>query len=122
MNVHLSNFINPLILLVGFICCCFMVFLLFYCPVFVRLSYRLCNERFSINKVYYYYYYHTQVRVWSRSEQRAEGFCRAVSGPVRVCASVEEAARGADVIVTVTRCTEPVLLGQWVKPGAHVAG
>lgn len=63
-----------------------------------------------------------QVRVWSRSRQRAETFCRSVAGPVTVCVSVEEAVRGADVIVTVTRSTEPVLLGQWVKPGAHVAG
>lgn len=29
---------------------------------------------------------------------------------------------GADVIVTVTGSTEPVLYGQWVKAGAHVAG
>lgn len=62
-----------------------------------------------------------EVRVWSRTKERAEMFCQSVGGPVRVCTSVEEAVRGADVIVTVTRCTEPVLFGQWVKPGAHVA-
>uniref|UniRef100_A0A4W6CS01 Ketimine reductase mu-crystallin n=1 Tax=Lates calcarifer TaxID=8187 RepID=A0A4W6CS01_LATCA len=52
-----------------------------------------------------------EVRVWKTP----------VSGPVTACVSVEEAVRGADVIVTVTRCTEPVLFGQWVKAGAHVA-
>ncbi|XP_031147125.1 ketimine reductase mu-crystallin [Sander lucioperca] len=62
-----------------------------------------------------------EVRVWSRTRQKAERFCRSVSGPVTVCVSVQEAVRGADAIVTVTRCTEPVLFGQWVKPGAHVA-
>ncbi|XP_070783452.1 ketimine reductase mu-crystallin [Enoplosus armatus] len=62
-----------------------------------------------------------EVRVWSSSGQRAERFRSSVSGPVTVCVSVEEAVRGADAIVTVTRCTEPVLFGQWVKPGAHVA-
>ncbi|XP_033962571.1 ketimine reductase mu-crystallin [Pseudochaenichthys georgianus] len=62
-----------------------------------------------------------EVRVWSRTGQGSERFCRSVSGPVTVCVSAEEAVRGADVIVTVTRCTEPVLFGQWVKPGAHVA-
>ncbi|KAK5905721.1 hypothetical protein CgunFtcFv8_001650 [Champsocephalus gunnari] len=62
-----------------------------------------------------------EVRVWSRTVQGSERFCRSVSGPVTVCVSAEEAVRGADVIVTVTRCTEPVLFGQWVKPGAHVA-
>ncbi|XP_070708596.1 ketimine reductase mu-crystallin [Pempheris klunzingeri] len=62
-----------------------------------------------------------EVRVWSRTKQRAESFCQSVSGPVKACASVEEAVTGADAIVTVTRSTEPVLFGQWVKPGAHVA-
>ncbi|KAJ4940627.1 hypothetical protein JOQ06_026924 [Pogonophryne albipinna] len=62
-----------------------------------------------------------EVRVWSCKGQGSERFCRSVSGPVTVCVSAEEAVRGADVIVTVTRCTEPVLFGQWVKPGAHVA-
>lgn len=63
-----------------------------------------------------------QVRVWSRSREGVERFGRSVSGPVTACVSVEEAVRGADVIVTVTTSTEPVLFGQWVKPGAHVAG
>ncbi|XP_042364397.1 ketimine reductase mu-crystallin [Plectropomus leopardus] len=62
-----------------------------------------------------------EVRVWSRTRQGGERFCSSVSGPVMICASVEEAVRVADAIVTVTRCTEPVLFGQWVKPGAHVA-
>lgn len=63
-----------------------------------------------------------QVRVWSRTRKWVEKFSQSVSGPVKICDSVEEAVRGADAIVTVTRCTEPVLFGQWVKPGAHVAG
>ncbi|XP_022598969.1 ketimine reductase mu-crystallin [Seriola dumerili] len=62
-----------------------------------------------------------EVRVWSRTKERAEKFMHSVTGPVTPCVSVEEAVKGADVIVTVTRCTEPVLFGQWVKPGAHVA-
>ncbi|KAG9333661.1 hypothetical protein JZ751_010730 [Albula glossodonta] len=63
----------------------------------------------------------TQVRVWSRRRERAEQFARAVAGPVTMCSSVKEAVEGADVIVTVTMAKEPVLQGEWVKPGAHVA-
>ncbi|MEQ2193964.1 hypothetical protein XENOCAPTIV_019641, partial [Xenoophorus captivus] len=63
-----------------------------------------------------------EVRVWSQTKERVERFVRSVEGPVRGCSSAEEAVRGADVIVTVTRSTEPVLYGQWVKAGAHVAG
>ncbi|MED6283787.1 hypothetical protein CHARACLAT_012523 [Characodon lateralis] len=62
-----------------------------------------------------------EVRVWSQTKERVERFVRSVEGPVRRCSSAEEAVRGADVIVTVTRSTEPVLYGQWVKAGAHVA-
>lgn len=62
-----------------------------------------------------------EVRVWSRSKEKAETFAQSLTGPVKPCECVEEAVRGADVIVTVTRSTEPVLFGHWVKPGAHVA-
>ncbi|XP_067100301.1 ketimine reductase mu-crystallin [Osmerus mordax] len=62
-----------------------------------------------------------EVRVWSPRRETAAKFASSVDGAVSVCDSVEEAVRGADVIVTVTRATEPVLLGKWVKPGAHVA-
>jgi len=60
--------------------------------------------------------------VWSRTREGVEKFLHSVGGAVKGCGSVEEAVRGADVIVTVTGSTEPVLCGQWVKPGAHVAG
>src|ERR1043166_3776840 len=34
--------------------------------------------------------------------------------------SAEQAVRGADVVVTVTSSTTPVLKGAWLKPGSHV--
>lgn len=62
-----------------------------------------------------------EVRVWNHTRQGAERFSQSVSGPVTVCSSVKEAVSGADVIVTVTKSVKPLLFGQWVKPGAHVA-
>ncbi|KAM8887723.1 ketimine reductase mu-crystallin [Synchiropus picturatus] len=62
-----------------------------------------------------------EVRVWGTNKERMAKFCDAVTGPVKACDTVEEAVRGADAIVTVTRLTEPLLFGRWVKPGAHVA-
>lgn len=49
-------------------------------------------------------------------------FASSVNGPVRVCSSAQEAVSGADVIITVTMATTPILLGDWVKPGAHING
>lgn len=61
-----------------------------------------------------------EVRVWGRTKENVDRFARTVRGPVRVCSSVKEAVLGADVIVTVTMATEPVLFAEWVKPGAHI--
>ena len=36
--------------------------------------------------------------------------------------SLEEAVRGADVIVTVTLAKKPVVFGEWVKTGAVLCG
>ena len=57
-----------------------------------------------------------EVRVWS--PRRAREF--AERHGVRAAASAADAVRGADVIVTATTATEPVLRGEWLSPGAHV--
>jgi alanine dehydrogenase len=57
-----------------------------------------------------------EVRVWS--PRRAQVF--AEEHGVRAAASAEEAARGADVVVTATTSPKPVLFGEWLSPGAHV--
>ncbi|KAM4697441.1 ketimine reductase mu-crystallin [Rhinophrynus dorsalis] len=61
-----------------------------------------------------------EVRIWSRSRGKAEQFAQTAGGGVRVCSTPQEAVNGADVIITATMATEPVLFGDWVKPGAHV--
>jgi alanine dehydrogenase len=57
-----------------------------------------------------------EVRVWS--PRRGAEFAR-VHG-VTAAPSAEAAVRGADVIVTATSATTPVLAGAWLAPGAHV--
>jgi ornithine cyclodeaminase len=65
-----------------------------------------------------------RVRVWSRSRANAEAFARnqaeANGPPIEVCATAEDAVRGADLICTTTAAKEPVLEGAWLAPGAHV--
>ncbi len=58
-----------------------------------------------------------EVRVWSRTPEHARRFA-ARHGAMPM--DVERAVRGADVVVTATNAIEPILKGEWLKPGAHV--
>jgi len=60
----------------------------------------------------------TEVRIWSRTFANAQKLANEVGA--KACATVEEAASGADVIVTVTLATSPILCGKWVKSGALI--
>src|SRR5215207_5474670 len=57
-----------------------------------------------------------EVRVWS--PRRAAAFAN--EHGVLATASPEEAVRGADVVVTATTSTTPMLFGEWLSPGAHI--
>lgn len=63
------------------------------------------------------------IALWGRNPDKAEALAaelRASGFPARACASAQVAAEGADMICTVTASRDPVLKGEWVKPGAHV--
>ncbi len=40
--------------------------------------------------------------------------------PIAVATSVREAVADADIVCTVTAAPEPILKGEWLKPGTHV--
>jgi ornithine cyclodeaminase len=64
-----------------------------------------------------------EVRVWSRSGDRARRFAAAIKAEgtnIVVCESARQAAEGADIVCTVTSSREPVLFGDWIAPGTHV--
>lgn len=65
-----------------------------------------------------------RVVAYSRDEQRRKQFCdemtTALNVPVAPVATAEEAARGIDVIITITNAREPVLYGAWISPGTHI--
>jgi ornithine cyclodeaminase/alanine dehydrogenase-like protein (mu-crystallin family) len=63
-------------------------------------------------------------RVASRSMERARVLADELKGscafPVEAVATVEEALRDADLIVTATNSTEAVVRREWVRDGAHI--
>ena len=58
-----------------------------------------------------------EVRVWSPTAAHAHRFASRHGARAM---GAEDAVRGADVIVTATSSQQPVLRGEWLKPGAHV--
>jgi ornithine cyclodeaminase/alanine dehydrogenase-like protein (mu-crystallin family) len=65
-----------------------------------------------------------RVRIWSRNLENARRLAEEegerLGLTVEAVSSVRAAVEGADLICTVTAATEPVLLGEWIAPGAHV--
>ena len=66
----------------------------------------------------------SDVRVYSPDAARRAAFCaeaaEALDCPVVACDRPEDAVEGADVVVTATRTTRPVLRAEWLAPGTHV--
>ncbi|THD58520.1 ornithine cyclodeaminase family protein [Phenylobacterium sp.] len=64
------------------------------------------------------------IAVWGRSADRAAAFAAKVGAELGVKAhaspTAREAVADADIVCTVTPSKEPILLGAWVAPGAHV--
>jgi alanine dehydrogenase len=62
--------------------------------------------------------------VYSRDAARREAFCAdiasATGADATPVASAEEAVSAADIVVTATTAREPVMRGEWLRPGAHI--
>ncbi|MFL6725807.1 MAG: ornithine cyclodeaminase family protein [Sphingomicrobium sp.] len=65
-----------------------------------------------------------EILLWGQSAQRtselAERMTEVLGQNITPVANGRAAAAKADVICTVTSSAEPVLLGEWVKPGTHI--
>jgi ornithine cyclodeaminase len=64
-----------------------------------------------------------RARIWARRMDQASAAAAASAElgiPVEPAATVVDAVRGADVIVTTTPATKPILMAAWLEPGQHV--
>jgi thiomorpholine-carboxylate dehydrogenase len=60
----------------------------------------------------------SHIRIWSPTRANAERCAADIGGSAS--ADAESAVRDADIVVTVTNASTPVLMGRWLKPGALV--
>ena len=65
-----------------------------------------------------------EILLWGRSPEKTRAFAeqmsKAIDREIIVVSDAREAAERSDVICTVTSSREPVLLGEWVRPGTHI--
>ncbi|UWQ74524.1 ornithine cyclodeaminase family protein [Leisingera sp. M658] len=60
-----------------------------------------------------------QIRVWNRTGSKAGNLCAKYPGTLHA-PELETAVRAADIIVTCTMSSEPVIKGEWLSPGQHL--
>lgn len=64
------------------------------------------------------------VKVFSRSGERREAFAaemiEELGAEVVAVGSAQDAVAGADIVITITTARDPVLRGEWLRPGVHI--
>jgi ornithine cyclodeaminase len=65
-----------------------------------------------------------EILLWGRSAEKTREFAERMSAElgrtITAVPDAREAASRADVICTVSSSPEPIVLGEWVKPGTHI--
>lgn len=60
-----------------------------------------------------------RLRVWNRTIAKAEQLAKITPG-LTVADDLERAVRRADIVVSATMSTQPVIHGDWLRPGQHI--
>lgn len=65
-----------------------------------------------------------EVKVYSRNPENRERFCQQMIAELGLAnirpVEMPQEAADTDIIVTITSSREPVVLGEWLKPGTHI--
>jgi ectoine utilization protein EutC len=66
----------------------------------------------------------SELVVWSRSSGKAEAYAlkmrKTLNIGVRVAATAEDVVQHADIVVTTTPATKPIIRRDWLRPGLHI--
>ncbi|XP_070185516.1 ketimine reductase mu-crystallin-like isoform X2 [Littorina saxatilis] len=73
---------------------------------------------YALSHLYNFY----EVTIWNHRPEKAKALAAELGNHVTSVDDAEKAVRDADVIVTATNSSTPVLKAAWVKSGAHVNG
>ncbi|MDU8929389.1 ornithine cyclodeaminase [Alisedimentitalea sp. MJ-SS2] len=73
----------------------------------------------SVREAYGTLFPDAQFTIWNRSPEGAQAMAAEFEG-LTVAGDLEEAIGAADVIVSATMSSEPVIRGAWLKPGQHI--
>jgi len=60
------------------------------------------------------------IRVWDIRPEAANTFAAEIKNRARAAETVQAAAQGANIIVTTTPSTKPLILNEWVADGTHI--
>lgn len=60
-----------------------------------------------------------QINIWNRTQDKAQALADTLPG-VTVADDLETAVRNADIIVSATMSTDPIIRGDWLRPGQHL--
>ena len=66
-----------------------------------------------------------QIRIWNHRYEGAQTLTKELTAKGKYAVayqSAEECVKDADVIVTATFASSPILKAKWIKPGAHING
>lgn len=69
----------------------------------------------------------SKINIWNRTPNRAQKLADELksqnnTSTITVFDTAENCVKNADVIVTATYATEPILKYDWLKPGCHING
>jgi alanine dehydrogenase len=67
----------------------------------------------------------TRVQIWNRSIDKAQALCAQLTDEFSgiefgATTELETSARAADLICSAISCQQPIILGEWLKPGVHL--
>jgi len=60
-----------------------------------------------------------RLRIWNRTAAKAQLLADTIPG-LTLADDLESAVRQADIVVSATMSSEPVILGDWLRPGQHI--